>query len=63
VQVEHRDQDIRKHVAGDEHPASLNQQRRMTWGMPLMLDNPDFRAIPGNARHIGGQARDLPQHE
>ena len=27
-QVEHRNQDIRKHVAGDENPAFLNQQRR-----------------------------------
>ncbi len=26
VQVEHRNQDIRKHVAGDENPAFLNQQ-------------------------------------
>jgi hypothetical protein len=33
VQVEHRNQDIRKHVAGDENPAFLNQQRRMTRGM------------------------------
>jgi hypothetical protein len=29
VQVEHRNQDIRKHVAGDENPAFLDQQRRM----------------------------------
>jgi hypothetical protein len=27
IQVEHRNQDIRKHVAGDENPASLDQQR------------------------------------
>ena len=47
VQVEHRNQSIRKHVAGDENPAFLNQQRRMTRGMRLMLDNPDMRAIPG----------------
>src|SRR6202046_2943098 len=56
VQVEHRDQDIRKHVAGDENPAFLNQQRRMARGMRLMLDNPDVRAIPGNPRSFGGQA-------
>ena len=56
VQLEHRDQDIRKHVAGDENPELLNEQRRMTWGMRLMLDNPDSRAIPRNLRHLGGQA-------
>ena len=55
VQVEHRNQDIRKHVAGDEHPAFLNQQRRMARGMGLMLDNPDLRAIPRNMRRLGGQ--------
>jgi Natural resistance-associated macrophage protein len=56
VQVEHRNQDIRKHVAGDENPAFLDQQRRMARGMRVMLDNPDLRAIPRNLRHIGGQA-------
>jgi hypothetical protein len=44
VQIEHRNQDIRKHVAGDENPAFLNQQRRMARDMRLMLDNPDMRA-------------------
>ena len=58
VQVEHRDQDIRKHVAGDENPAFLDQQRRMARGMRLMLDDPDLRAIPGNLRRLGGQAGD-----
>ena len=56
VQVEHRNQDIRKHVAGDEDPAFLDQQRRMARGMRLMLDNPDLRAIPGNLRHLGRKA-------
>ena len=56
VQVEQRNQDIRKHVAGDENPAFLNQQRRMAPGMRLMFDNPDLRAIPRNLRHLGGQA-------
>ena len=56
VQVEHRNQDIRQHVAGDENPAFLNQQRRMTRGMRLMLENPDPGAIPGNLRRPGGQA-------
>src|SRR5215204_2636690 len=41
AQVEHRNQDIGKHVTGDENPAFLNQQRRMTRGMRLMLDNPN----------------------
>ena len=58
VQVEHRDQDIRKHVAGDENPAFLDQQRRMARGMRLMLDDPDLRAIPRNLRRLGGQAGD-----
>ena len=58
VQVEHRNQDIRKHVAGDENPAFLDQQRRMARGMRLMLDDPDLRAIPGNLRRLGGQAGD-----
>src|SRR6266705_6507214 len=56
VQVEHRTQDIRKHVAGDENPALFDQQRRMARGMRLMLDNPDLRAIPRNLRHVGGHA-------
>src|ERR1035437_934714 len=56
VQVEQRNQDIRKHVAGDENPAFLNEQRRMARGMRLVLDNPDLRAIPRNLRHLGGQA-------
>ena len=58
VQVEHRNQDIRKHVAGDENPAFLDQQRRMARGMRLMLDDPDLRAIPRNLRRLGGQAGD-----
>ena len=58
VQVEHRNQDIRKHVAGDENPAFLDQQRRMARGMRLMLDDPDVRAIPRNPRGFGGQAGD-----
>src|SRR6201999_2163659 len=56
VQVEDRDQDIRKHVAGDENPAFPDQQRRMARGMRLMLDDPDLRAVPGNPRRFGGQA-------
>src|SRR6266508_212021 len=48
------DEDIRKHVAGDENPAFLDQQRRMARGMRLMLDDPDLRAIPRNLRHLGG---------
>src|SRR5271167_1789265 len=56
VQVKHRNQGIRKHVAGDENPALLDQQSRMARGMRLMLDNPDLRAIPRNPRSFGGQA-------
>ena len=47
VQVEHRNQGIRKHVAGDENPALLDQQRRMARGMRLMPDNPDLRPSQG----------------
>jgi hypothetical protein len=55
VQVEQRNQDIVKHVAGDENAALLDQQRCMARGMRLMLDNPDLRAIPRNPRSFGGQ--------
>ena len=58
VQVEHRNQDVRKHVAGDENAALLDQQRRMARGMRLMLDDPDLRAIPRNLRGLGGQTGD-----
>jgi hypothetical protein len=58
VQVEHGNQDIGKHVAGDENPAFLNQQCRMTRGVRLMLDNPDMRAVPRSPRRPGGQAGD-----
>src|SRR6266545_5304490 len=58
VQVEQRNQDIRKHVAGDENAALLDQQRRMTRGMRLMLDNPDSRAITRNPRRFRGQTGD-----
>jgi hypothetical protein len=40
VQVEHRNQDVRKHVAGDENPAFLDQQCHLV---------PPHR--PDNARH------------
>lgn len=56
VQVEHRDQDVGKHVAGDENPVFLDQQRHMTRGMRLVLDDPDSGAIPRNLGHLGGQA-------
>lgn len=46
AQVEHRNQDIGKHVTGDENAGFLDQQRRMARRMCLMLDNPDFRAFP-----------------
>src|SRR5205814_10056122 len=56
VQVEHRNQDIGKHVAGDEDPAFLDQQRRVARGVRSVLDDPDLRAVPRNARSFGGQA-------
>jgi hypothetical protein len=56
VQVEQRNQDVRKQIAGDENPAFLDQQRRMARGMRLMLDDPDLRAIPRNLLRLGGRA-------
>ena len=55
VQIGERHQDVRKHVAGDENAAPLDQQRRMALGMRRMLNNPDFRAIPRNPRGFGRQ--------
>ena len=57
VQVEQRNQDVRKRVAGNENPAFLDQQRRMAVGMRLVLDDPDSRAVPGNLVCLGGQHR------
>src|SRR5215469_14850268 len=66
VQVEHRNQGIRKHVAGDENATLLDQQRRMARRMRPMLDDPDLRAIPGNPRGLGGQtgnkAKQVPRY-
>src|SRR5512132_3785760 len=56
AQDERRTQDSRKHVAGDENPAFLDQQCRMARSMRLMLDDPDLRAVPWNLRRLGGQA-------
>ncbi len=50
LQVGERNKDVRKHVAGDEYAALLDQQRRMALGMRRMLDDPDSRAIPRNLR-------------
>jgi hypothetical protein len=47
VQVEHRNQDITQHVARDENPAFLDQQRRVARGVRVMLDDPDLRAVRG----------------
>jgi len=58
IQVEHRNQDIRKHVTGDENPTFLDHQRRMARGMRLMLDDPDSRTVPWNLCRLGGQAGD-----
>ena len=58
IQVGERHQDVRQHVAGDEHAALLDQQRRMALGMCRMLDDPDLRAIPRDLRRLGRQAGD-----
>ena len=59
--IEQWNQDVRKHVAGDENVLILDQQRRMARRMCLMLDDPDLRAIPRNPRGFGGQAGDQAQ--
>jgi hypothetical protein len=41
VEVEHRNEDVGEHVAGDEHPAFLDEQRRMARGVRLVFQNPD----------------------
>jgi hypothetical protein len=56
--VEHRNQDIRQHVAGHENPAFLDQQCCMARGVRRMLDDPDVRTIPRNLRGFGGQTGD-----
>ena len=61
VQVEQRNQDVRKCVAGDENAAFLDQQGRVARGMRLMLDDPDSRSIPRDQRGFGGQAGDEPE--
>jgi len=55
AQVEHWNQDVGEHVAGDENAEFLDQQRRMARGMCLMLDNSDFRAVPRDSCRPGGQ--------
>jgi hypothetical protein len=57
-QIEHRYQNVRQHVAGDENPPLVNQQRRMARGMRLMLENPHGRPVPGNLRRPGAQTSD-----
>ena len=44
--VEHRNEEIGQHVAGDENPAFLDQQRRVARGMRRMLDDPDLEDRP-----------------
>ena len=66
VQVGERNQDVRKHVAGDENAALLDQQRRMALGMRRMLDNPGYRAIPRNlcssGRQTGNEAEQVQRY-
>ncbi len=54
VEVEQRDQEIGNHVAGDEDPTLLNQERRMSRGVRCVFDEPDSRAIPGDLRRRDG---------
>ena len=54
VQVEHRDQDIGQHVTGGEDSAIFDQQRRVTRGMPAVLDDPDSRAVPRKVGQVDG---------
>ena len=56
--VEHRDEDVGEHVAGDEDAALLDQQRRMARGVRRMLDDADSRAVPREQLGSGGQAGD-----
>ncbi|SFQ66628.1 hypothetical protein SAMN05421810_11221 [Amycolatopsis arida] len=55
--VEHRNEHIREHVAGNENPAFFDQQCRMARGMRRMLNNADLRAIPRNLRSFNRQTR------
>ena len=45
VEVKHWDQDIGQHVAGDEHAALLDEQRRVARRVGLMFDDLYIRAI------------------
>ena len=60
--VEHGDEDVGEHVAGDEHAALLDQQRRVAGGVRGVLDDPDARAVPRDPRRLGGQAGDAAEH-
>ncbi len=53
-EVEKRNQDVRQHVAGDEHTPFFDHQRGMTRRVTLVLDDPDPRSIPRNLRRVGG---------
>ena len=56
--IQHRNEEVRQHVAGHENPAIIDQQCRMAWRMCRMLDDPDVRAIPRNLRSSGRQTGD-----
>ena len=53
--IEHRNEDVRKHVAGHENSSLLDQQRGMARGMRRMLDDPDLGAVPRNVCGPGRQ--------
>lgn len=58
ARVEHRNQDIGKHVPRDKNSSFFDHQRRMARGVRPMLDDPHGRAVPGNLHGTGGQAGD-----
>ena len=61
AQVGERNQDVRKHIAGDENAALLDQQRRMARGMRLMLDNPDPTEFAQFRRAVADRLKRLVQ--
>ena len=66
AQVEHRDQHVGEHVAGDEDPVFADQQRRMARRVRPMFEDPDFGSVPGDPsrsrRQAGDQAQQIQRH-
>ena len=61
AEVQHRDEQVREHVAGYEHTTVLDQQRRVTRRVRLVLDDLDARAVPREHVRVGRQAGDQPE--